>query len=263
MRTLAFVAALTAAALGSTPAAAASEGAIALQVCGRLVEHRPATATDPGRLVMGTRSYVVAPATVAGNGGVEVATGRVLCVEAAQGRTSGQLLRYLFYPSLPGPTCGNVLAVRDGGLVHLRAEFGLAILARAGVPEPRPGERVCYVTSVAADGDLAATGTDPVDTTLEREWAWHCGTVRLYRPATATTPGTITVGSETFAIARGTAYTGDPAGDRTDRTTAGQNMCLRGVRGPDLALIEYLTGPMSATTGGIAHEYVPPSGGTA
>ncbi|MDQ3097050.1 MAG: hypothetical protein M3Q61_02630, partial [Chloroflexota bacterium] len=44
-------------------ATAASEAATALEVCGRLVEHRPATATAAGSLTVGTRTYAVAPGT--------------------------------------------------------------------------------------------------------------------------------------------------------------------------------------------------------
>lgn len=243
-------------------AAAASEGTLAIELCGRLIEHAPATANATGRLTIGTRSYVIATGTVGGNAGVTVGIGRDLCVEASAGRTSSQLVRYLFFPMPAAPICGTALA-NAGTTVNMRADFGLVRIVREGdLREPRPGERICYLTAVSSAGDVVAVREDPVDTTNEREWVAHCGTVRMYRPATASGDGAITVGSETYPIALGVAYTGDPAGDRTDRTTVGQNMCVRGVRGPTTALIEYLTTAMAATITGRVFEYVPPTDGT-
>ena len=86
-----------------------------------------------------------------------------------------------------------------------------------------------------------------------------------YRPATDSADGLIKVGSRQFTIAKATRYTGDPAGDRTDRTAPGQQMCLVAALAPtrDIAnptiTAEYLTRPMETRIGGTASEYRVPS----
>ncbi len=244
-------------------ATAASEAATALEVCGRLVEHRPATATAAGSLTVGTRTYAVSPGTVAGNGGVEVAVGRDLCFEGSLGTTSRHLLRYLFFPLPRDQLCGTV-QLTSGDTLTMASDFGaLTVVRGPGVPAPATGDRVCYAFQISAQGDAVATRVEAVDTKNEREWISHCGTVRAYRPATPSAGGTITIGSKSFTIRAGVAYTGDPAGSRTDRTTTGSNMCLNGVFGPARELIEYLTGAMPTNIVGRTSEYTPPAGGVA
>jgi hypothetical protein len=87
--------------------------------------------------------------------------------------------------------------------------------------------------------------------------------VKAYVPATTAASGQITVGSRSFRIAAGTAYTGDPAGDRTDRTTVGQAMCVVSTLDPGGAIVEYLTRVMDTNITATASAYAPPSGSTA
>lgn len=253
---------LAIAVLAAPPAAAATEGTSAVEICGTLKEHRPATASAAGSLTMGTRIYAVAPGTQVGNAGVEIAVGRDLCVTGSVGRTSGQLLRYTFFWLPPdGQVCGNVLSSSPAS-VTISADFGALTLALGpGVASPQHGIRVCYVIEIAKpSGDATAVRSQPVDTNNEREWVSHCGTVNAYAPATAAAPGSITVGSKSWRIASGTGYTGDPVGDRTDRTTVGSNMCLRATLSDGREIIEYVTTAMSREISGTASEYTPPAG---
>lgn len=256
--------------LVAQPAAAATEGTIALEMCGTLKEHQAATASVTGSLLIGTRTYAIAPGVQAGNGGVQVAVDRDLCIDGSIGRISNQLVRYLFFPLPPdSQICGNVISrtphqTTSGPLV-LDADFGaLVLMLGSGLNRPAADARVCYAFEVAhPSGDLTALRSAPVDTTNEREWVSPCGAVKSYTRALATAAGSITIGSRTYAIASGTIYTGDPAGDRTDRTAVGSNVCLRATLGDTRAIIEYLTTTMPAQLTGAAREYTPPSGGTA
>lgn len=247
----------------AAPAAAATEATTALQICGTLREHRPATSSATGSLTIGTRTYVVASGIAAGNGGVTIETGRDLCVTASLGRTSGQLVRYLFFWMLTGDrVCGNNLAA-GAETVTLAADFGELTLRRAAsIATGQERERRCYAHQVdRASGDLVATAVLPLrDTFGDRERNSHCGTVREYTRATAAGSGSITIGSRSWRIAAGLSYTGDPAGDRTDRTTVGSNMCLTATLGAAGEIVEYLTGTMPTSTGGSAAAYTPPAG---
>jgi hypothetical protein len=251
--------------LTALPASAASEGTDALQVCGTLRAHSPATTTAEGSLRIGTRTYPIASGVTAGNGGVEVAVGRNLCVTASLGLTSGRLVRYLFFGMLTGDrVCGNIVRPASAESFAMRADFGELTLLR-GTPAltiDNPGMRACYAFQVdAVSGDLVATTKTPVrDAFSDRERVTKCGTVKAYTPATAAASGQITVGSRTFRIAAGTIYTGDPAGDRTDRTTLGQSMCLTSTLDTGGAIVEYLTRTMDASITGTASAYTPPSG---
>ena len=250
------------------PAGAATEGTSALHLCGTLRAHQPATSSATGRLTIGTRTYTVASAVTAGNGGVEVAIGRDLCIEGSVGDHSGQLVRYTFFWVAPDRRyCGTVISP-GGQDITMASDFGhLRVYRDAAVPSPQQYERVCYETVVRTDtGDLAATRKLPLEGPGALERKTHCGTISVYRAATDTADGLIKVGSRQFTIAKGTRYTGDPAGDRTDRTAVGQRMCLVATLAPtrDIAnptiTAEYATRPMDGGTGGTASEYRQPSG---
>jgi hypothetical protein len=201
----------------------------------------------------------------AGNGGVEVAVGRNLCVTASIGLTSGRLVRYLFFTMLTGDrVCGNLVRPPTTESFAMRADFGELTLLRStsALAIDNPGMRACYAFQVdSASGDLVAIARMPVrDAFSDRERVTRCGTVKAYVPATAATSGQITVGSRLFRIAAGTAYTGDPAGDRTDRTTVGQATCLFSTLDTGGAIVEYITRTMDASITGTASAYAPPSG---
>lgn len=247
-------------AAAAAPAAAATEATGAVQVCGTLREHRPATASIPGALTIGTRTYVVAAGTVAGNGGVTVAIGTDLCVQATQGRTSGQLVYYLFFPMLRERVCGNHLASTQT-TTTIAADFGELIVRRgSGLPPGQGNERLCYAFEVdRTTGDLVATAALPIRD-IDREWLSPCGTIKEYTRATGTGSGSITVGSRSYLIRTGVGYTGDPAGDRTDRTAVGANLCLRGTLGTAGEIVEYLTTSMPTGISVRAAAYTPPSG---
>lgn len=252
----------------AAPASSAAEGTSALHLCGTLREHRPATSTATGRLTIGTRTYTVASAVTGGNGGVEVANGRDVCIEGSVGDHSGQLVRYTFFGVAPYRRyCGTVISV-GGQDITIASDFGQLRLYRdAAGPSPAQYERICYETVIRTDtGDLAATRKLPLEGPGALERKTHCGTVGVYRPATDAADGLIKVGSRQFTIARGTRYTGDPAGDRTDRTAVGQQLCLVATLAPtrDIAnptiTAEYATRTMEGRTGGTASEYRQPSG---
>ena len=247
------------------PARAASEGTGALEVCGTLRAHSAATATADGSLRVGSRAYPIASGVTVGNGGVEVAIGRNLCVTASIGLTSGRLVRYLFFMMLNGDrVCGNIVRPTSTETFAMRADFGELTFLRStpAIAIDNPGMRACYAFQVeSASGDLFATAKLPVrDAFSDRERVTKCGTVSVYVPATAASSGQITVGSRSFRIAAGTTYTGDPAGDRTDRTTVGQATCLSSTLDTGGAIVEYITRAMETSITGTASAYAPPFG---
>jgi hypothetical protein len=220
-----------------------------------------------GSLRIGSRTFPIASAVIAGNGGVEVAVGRDLCVTASTALGSGRLVRYLFFPMLTGDrVCGNVVRPTSSDTFAMQADFGELTFLR-GTPAlaiENPGMRACYAFAVErASGDLVATAKLAVrDTFSDRERVTKCGTVTAYVRATAASSGQITVGSRLFRIAAATAYIGDPAGDRTDRTTVGQAMCLSSTLDTGGAIVEYITRAMDPRVTGTASAYTPPSGST-
>ncbi len=262
-RALALIA-LATLALTAAPARAASEGTDALEVCGTLRAHTAATATADGSLRVGSRTYPIASGVTAGNGGVEVAIGRNLCVTASIGLTSGRLVRYLFFMMVTGDrVCGNIVRPTSTETFAMRADFGELTFLRStpAVAIDNPGMRACYAFQVeSTSGDLVATAKLPVrDIFSDRERVTKCGTVKAYVPATAASSGQITVGSRSFRIAAGTTYTGDPAGDRTDRTIVGQATCLSSTLDTGGAIVEYITRAMDTSITGTASAYAPPS----
>jgi hypothetical protein len=247
------------------PARAAGEGTNALEICGTLLGHAAATAGVEGSLRIGSRTYPIASGVSARNGGVEVTVGRDLCVTASVGLTSGRLVRYLFFPMLTGDRiCGNLVQAASADRFAMRADFGELTLLRGTQALDNPGMRTCYAYRVdGTSGDLVATEKLTVrDNFSDREHITKCGTVKTYVPATATASGQITVGSRLFRIAAGTAYTGDPAGDRTDRTTVGQAMCVVSTLDTGGAIVEYLTRAMETSIAATASAYTPPSSST-
>lgn len=238
-----------------------------MEVCGALRAHTVATATVEGALRVGSRTYPIASGVSAGNGGVEVAVGRELCVTASIGLTSGRLVRYLFFPMLSGDrVCGNIVRPTATESFAMRADFGELTLLR-GTPTlaiDNPGMRACYAFQIGGTtGDLVASAKVPVrDAFSDRERVTKCGTVKAYVPATAASSGQITIGSRLIRIAAGTPYVGDPAGDRIDRTTVGQAMCVSATLDTGGAIVEYLTREMFMSLTATASAYTPPSGGT-
>lgn len=258
------VATLCLAALGSLlyqgDASAANEATTALQVCGTLREHRVASATASGSLTIGTRSFVVAASTAAGNAGLTVETGRDLCVQATFGQTTQQVLRYTFFWLPAERVCGNGLRSTTD-TVTVAADFGELTLRRAAsIPPVQGRERVCYGYRVATpSGDIEATAALPVRS-IDRERISACGTVKAYTRATSASSGTIEIGSRSWRIGAGIAYTGDPAGSREDRTAVGQNACMSATLGAAGEIVEYLTTGMHGLTGATPYAYTPPSG---
>ena len=251
-------------ALLATPAEATSEGTNALEICGTLRAHTAASASAEGSLRIGSRTYPVATGVGAGSGGVEVAVGRDLCATSSIGLTSGRLVRYLFCPMLSGDrVCGNLIRPTAVDSFAMRSDFGELTLQRAtqAVGLDNPGMRVCYAYQVdGGTGDLVATAKVPVrDNFSDREHLTRCGTVKAYVPATATSSGQITIGSALFRIDAGTVYTGDPAGDRTDRTTVGQAMCVISTLDTGGDIVEYLTRAMDSNITATASAYTLPS----
>jgi hypothetical protein len=84
-----------------------------------------------------------------------------------------------------------------------------------------------------------------------------CGRVTAYDKATSSASGRVAIGTRTWPIEKGFVYTGDPAGDRTDRTTVGANVCLRGGLTSSGELADFITSGFRDLSCGIVSAVVP------
>ncbi len=243
------------------PAPEADNSIVPIEVCGTLKAFTPATQTA-GSITVGPRSYSLAPGTTLGNGGVVVAIGRDLCLTAGLDTTTHELVSYLAF-GIPASSelCGNLFDGGAGtGSVRLSADFGDMDLLIAPGADPGPltaGARACFLIGIDRAGDASVRERSAVDAPNDRQRVSVCGRVNQYLTATPSSAGRMAIGSRVYAIEPGTGYTGDPAGDRTDRTVVGSAMCLSGTIGDAGGLRDYATRLMDGTTGGNTFAYTP------
>lgn len=233
-----------------------------ITACGVLRTYAPATSTDPGTLAIGSRSFTIAPGTArAGTSGFVPEAGKAMCVWGGLSGTAASSPN----SDLLGPyRCGRVrdyLAPTSAASGRLRVleywsqgEVELSVPSAASLGALRFDDYRCFAVEVDASGDVLAAARD---LRLANE-TLACGRLRAYTPATATVPGSISIGSRTFGLPAGVTYTPDPAGARTDTQRVGQVICLRAIRddagviasyGPDSDLGE--PAPTGALTGGM------------
>ncbi len=244
------------------PAAAAGQATRAVEMCGRLRAYSAPTGTAAGSVQIGAQTYPVAAGTSVGNGGVEISVGGNVCAWGSLASGTQQLVRLLFFPMLVGDrACGNIVLGSSPNIV-IRSDFGeLTLVPASGVGGDDGDQRVCYAFSVdPTSGALVATQKLVPRVPMDLERLAKCGRVNAYAPATSTTSGQIAIGSRSLRIDAGTTYTGDPAGDRTDRTKVGEGMCLSATLGPGGAIVQYLTRPIDTNIAGTAVQYTPPAG---
>lgn len=204
-----------------------------ITACGIVRAYVPATATSAGSLTIGTRTYPIAPGTAgAGSNGFPPKVDSAMCVWGGLGGTAAVA------PNADplGPyRCGRVrdyVASTASASGHVRileywsdGELDLVVPPGTALSALRFDDYRCFtVDAPNPSGDAVTTGRD----TRLADADLACGQVRSYAPATATTPGAITVGSRTFGIPAGITYQMDPAGARSDPIAPGVVLCLRG-----------------------------------
>lgn len=225
-----------------------------LSACGRINAFTAATATTDGTITIGTRAYVLradALYSQMGQNRQSLVVGRDVCLNGTLDGT-GAFVQYAGH-GIPQPYCGRVHELRSptataaGSLVI--QDTGVAtfpIPAGTDLSNDAPsqfGTHKCYSLAVDEAGDAYVTGRSirTVDRVVTRFEV--CGRVLAYTHATESTGGSVRIGSRTFTIERGFVYEGDPAGDRTDRTVVGSDVCLTGGLGASGELITFITQP--------------------
>lgn len=266
MRVLVFsVASLVASSVG-----AEAQEQRSLSACGRITAFTQATPSADGSITIGTRTYVLrADAIYSRSGGNRQAlvVGREICLNGTLDQT-GAFVQYSGH-GIPQPYCGRVhelrapaastagsLVIQDTGVATFPIPIGTDLSNDAPTPF---GAYKCYSLAVDPTGDAYVTGRfiRTVDRVVTRFKV--CGRVLEYLRATPTAPGAVRIGSRTMPIERGFVYTGDPAGDRTDRTVVGADVCLTGGLNATGELIDFITQPFEGRTCSTSASYRPPS----
>jgi hypothetical protein len=246
-----------------------------LSACGRINSLTPATATTDGSITIGTRTYVLradALYSQMGQNQVALVARREVCLNGTLD-ASGAFLQYIGH-GIPQPYCGRVqslraptattagsLVIQDTGVATFPIPAGTDLSNDA--PALAGSTYKCYALAVDPAGDALVTGrfirtVDRVVTRFE-----ICGSVIGYTPASASSPGSVRVGSRTFIIERGFVYEGDPAGDRADRTVVGTDVCLSGGLGAGGQLISFITQPFRDSACSTVGSYRPAANGAA
>ena len=230
---------------GLTPSPNATPWRIAngITACGTLRAYVAATPTDPGSLSVGSRTFTIAPGTAkAGTSGFSPEIGKAMCVWGGLNGTGAAApnsdllgeyrcgrVRDLVAPTLATPGRLRLLEYWSEGEVELVVP-AVAVLGTLHFDDYR-----CFAVDLDAGGDAR---TSRRDERLASE-TLTCGRLSAYTPAAATSAGTMAIGSRTFTIPAGVAYTLDPAGARTDTQAAGQVICLRAIRDDAGAITRY------------------------
>ena len=120
--------------------------------------------------------------------------------------------------SFTAPTAGAAGSVTLSGLnanVTFAVAAGTTIAGSSAAPAT--GDNICLVGVTNAAGALISATLTPNATSQ----ASLCGTVVAFTPATATSLGSLTIGSTTVAVGLNTVFTGEAL-------TVGSNLCLAG-----------------------------------
>lgn len=232
-----------------TGSAASADDTRGVSVCGRLLQFTAATPDRPGDATVGTHRYTLAPDarySAMGQNRLAFVVGNAICVNGGR-QADGALFPYIAI-GIPSPYCGMVLAYRPPtttlkGLLTL-LDTGAAtfeVAAGADLSDDVGGTYHCFSLAIDAQGDAYVAGR--VIRPLERVTSNFeaCGRITAYDKATTATAGRIAVGTRTFVIEKAFVYTGDPAGDHTDRTAVGKDMCLRGGLASSGELVTFIT----------------------
>ena len=195
-------------------------------VCGTVTAYVPAGLV-PGVIVIGGRSIPIAAGTTLNGAGL-IALGSDLCLSGTL-NLSGELVSpstITVNATASVQTCGIVSAYTAAtslvpGLVVIGGQpFPIAAgVTLDGSGLLTVGANVCLNGTVNGLGQLITPSsiTANVATTVS-----VCGVVTAYTAATASAPGSLTIGGQTFPIAAGTAI------DGSGLITVGANLCLNG-----------------------------------
>ena len=201
--------------------------------CGLVRGYVAPTATADGRLEIGSHTYVL-PSGVRANSAFPITIGSPQCVWGGINAPLGPI--GTGSEPLQQWRCGRVRAFvapnsSTAGHIDLFEYWSLGVVSLPIITSTWPATPPfdayrCVTTAIdPASGDAVAQG--PTDTLADVALA--CGLVKSFVAPTASTRGSITVGSHAIDLPASTPYQGDPAGSPGDLTAVGQVICFRGI----------------------------------
>ncbi|MCW5853309.1 MAG: carboxypeptidase regulatory-like domain-containing protein [Anaerolineae bacterium] len=215
-------------------------------VCGLVTDFQAATSTTPGSITIGGQTFPIAAGASLDNQNL-IHVGSDLCLNA-QLNAAGQISTGGVTLNAGGSVnlCGTVTAFQAAtanapGSITIGGQT-LPIAAGAvlaGQDNIRTGNSYCLDGNLNAAGQVSG-GTVSANVTGGATVS-VCGVVAAFQAATVNTPGSITIGGQTFPIAAGTTLTGQ------EGITLGQNYCLSGGLN---AQGQLQNGTISASAGG-------------
>jgi hypothetical protein len=224
------------------------------EACGTVKAWTAPTATQPGSITIGSKSYRVNAGTNHGATGFVVKSATDMCLF---GGLDGETAVSHGATVVDSPFCGAVLAFTPatasatGSLTLLH--FGsvtLAVPAGTELGLPPLGIRRCVATGLNASGDVEARGR-AAPSILDMQLSLWCGAVKSYA-----TGSSIAIGSRRWEMAGGTPY--DTAGPNgPDRTAGGKPMCLTAALDDQGRITRYLTSEMPPGEGGTVTTLIP------
>ncbi len=135
--------------------------------CGRVTAYGPATATEPGRLTIGTRSWSIAPGIAHDTEypkyrGDQTELGQARCLTGAVD-DAGRLVRYLT-SEMPSREGGLVTAYTPAtadrpGALTFSLRYERIVAAGAALEGVKLGAQLCVAEDLDAGGDRVVTGT--------------------------------------------------------------------------------------------------------
>lgn len=201
----------------------------ALSVCGTVTAYTAATGTVPGSVTIGGQRYPIAAGTTLTNSALLTASANPnVCINGTLNGL-GQISSGGVTAAASGSTtvnvCGTVSAYSPAsstgtGSVTINGQtLPIAVGASlAGSNLLTAGANVCLSGTANAAGQLQ-NGTVTANGSTS---VYVCGTVTAYNAATASAPGSITVGGQRFGIAAGTTLSGDSL-----LSASAPNVCLQ------------------------------------
>jgi hypothetical protein len=195
------------------PSSVSANVSATVNVCGVVVAYTAATASSPGSITIGGNTFPIAAGTAIQGSGL-ITIGANLCLSGTV-NPSGQLIApstITVNASASLNVCGVVTAytaassVTPGSITIAGQTFSIAPGAVLG-GNIQVGANLCLSATTNPSGQIgggsATPNPDPAPPTTPVN---ACGIVTEYTPATSSSPGSITVGGQTFSIAPGTTF---------------------------------------------------------
>jgi hypothetical protein len=190
------------------PSSVSVEASTSISVCGVVTAYTAATASSAGSLTIGGQTIPISAGTnINGSGLIQV--GANLCLNGTL-NASGQLVppaSMAVNGSLSVSVCGVVSAYTAATLIPGSITIGGQTIPIAAGTNINGSGLISVGANLCLNGTLNASGqlVPPSSVAVNASSSVNvCGVVTAFTPATASAPGSITIGGQTFSIAPGT-----------------------------------------------------------